>query len=148
MSSGANLNRLYSPRSFGTSQWPCISLDWYGVSVNVSRHTQARGTYLRRLLVERFPEIFELAFCAVWVPCTPIIGTESPAKMLVPGPRDEAGTYLAVVPFPGTIFFTFLNFVLSTNALSSGLRLGFASAISSSVGSALDGPDFWLLSEA
>jgi hypothetical protein len=99
-------------------------------------------------LVERFPEIFELAFYAVWVPCTQIIGTESPAKMLVPVACNEAGTYLAVIPFPGTIFFAFLNFVLLTNALSSELRLGFASTISSSVGSALDGPDCWPLSEA
>ena len=68
--------------------------------------------------------------------------------MLVPWPHDEEGMYLAVVAFPGTIFFGFLNLALPANSLSSGWRSGFASAISSSVGLALEGPNCWPLSDA
>ena len=146
MSVRANLNIRHSPRSFGPSRWPCISVDWCVVSV--SRNIQTRGTYLRRLVVERFPVIFELAFCPIRVHCAPIFGAEFPVTMLVPWPRNEAGTYLAVVAFPGTIFFAFLNFALSANFLSSGRRFGFASAISSSVRFLLVGPDCWPSSEA
>jgi hypothetical protein len=108
MSMHANLNIQHSLRSFGPSRWPCISVDWCIVSV--SRNIQTRGTYLRRLVVERFSVIFELAFCPIWIHCTPIFCAEFPVTMLVPWPRDEAGTYLAVVAFPGTIFFAFFKF--------------------------------------
>ena len=88
-----------------------------------SRHTQTRGTYLRQLVIKCFPEIFELAFCAIWVPCTPIISIESPMKMLVSRPYDEASSGLAVIPFPSTIFFRFLNLTLCNSYASFDLSL-------------------------
>src|SRR6266853_4263386 len=103
------------------------------MSVSLGRNAQASGTYLQRLVIERFPVILELAFYPIRVPCTPVVSAESPAKMLVSWPYNEAGTYLAVVAFPGTIFFMFLNFALLVNCWSSGQRLGLDSVTSSSV---------------
>src|SRR6266851_10281017 len=68
--------------------------------------------------------------------------------MLVPWPRDEAGTYLAVVAFLGTIFFAFLNFALLANCWSSGRRLGLDSATSSSVRLSSESSNCWPLSKA
>jgi len=96
----------------------------------------------------RVPVIFELAFSSVRVLCAPIFSAESPATMLVLWPRDKAGTYLAVIAFPGAIFFAFLNLALPANSLSSARRLGFASMNSNSVRLSLVDPDCWPLSEA
>ncbi len=68
--------------------------------------------------------------------------------MLVLWPRDKAGTYLAVITFPGAIFFVFLNLALPANSLSSAWRLGFASVNSNSIRLSLVDPNCWPLSEA